>query len=508
MVIPNEFVEDLPDGLLEEEIEPEILKQLVISRLEDDPWSGDDLGILANLSFGDEKRLYLLDMLRSDPSNRNFLVELIIWEIDEEWTKPTKKVQRLSDRIYDIVALKENLDSEGLEFLSRVLGSALIELFEKGETKCLILSLKAAILASRKIPGLTELLLNEKIPGTKTAVIELFRIVDQIGGSLALLQSVSKCPYLFSDINIRRVISKEVKNIGDNELSYWLSMKSVDIYPQDQESALNALESAIRMGNDTGTLVSGGTLLAMKNEPSGIPYHKIAEAALRKGRIGYAKDLLRRRRMKLGIEGHRLRIGIPFHEGKYEEALEEISRTPKPFSYNDSIRSYKIFCLSLIGDNRGADEEISLVSDPLERRLLEYHCLFGNGEFSSAVGRLNQHFSNYGMRQIDQKWGENGCNFHHLSVIGDAPKFTDLGKISVIMTCHRNNPALKLAVDSVLNQSYPNIEFIFVDDHSSEKDVRIYDEILDEKVIRIRMPENSGTYACRNRGLKIAKENL
>ena len=85
------------------------------------------------------------------------------------------------------------------------------------------------------------------------------------------------------------------------------------------------------------------------------------------------------------------------------------------------------------------------------------------------------------MRQIDQKWGENGCNFHHLGVIGDAPKFTDLGKISVIMTCHRNNPALKLAVDSVLNQSYPNIEFIFVDDHSSEKDVRIYDEILDEK---------------------------
>ena len=106
------------DGLLEKEIEPGILKQLVISRLEDDPWSGDHLGILANLSFGDEKRLYLLDMLRSDPSNRNFLVELILWEIDEEWTKPSTKIQRLSDRIYDIVALKENLESEGLEFLS------------------------------------------------------------------------------------------------------------------------------------------------------------------------------------------------------------------------------------------------------------------------------------------------------------------------------------------------------------------------------------------------------
>ena len=68
------------------------------------------------------------------------------------------------------------------------------------------------------------------------------------------------------------------------------------------------------------------------------------------------------------------------------------------------------------------------------------------------------------------------------------------------------NDAFPLAVSSILNQSHNNLELIIIDDQSPEKDVSLYNSLLkDKRVIRIRMDENVGTYACRNKGLEIAR---
>ena len=489
-----------------EDIENGILREMAISNLEKNPWEVDSLKILSELSSGDEKRLYLHDILRSTPSKHEFSKELITWEIDEELVKPVFNQLRLADRISAIVSIiEEDNQNYGMEVFAKILTETLRKFFEKGDSKSLILGLKSCIVASRRFPILTKLILREKIPGTKTAIIDLLKDRKMDIDKDFILDSMIFNPYLFTEISIRRMFAKEILERGDYELSYWFSMKSVDIYPQDHESALIALKSAIGLGDDNAILVAGGTILSMKNEPEGIPYEKIASSSLRMGRVEYAKDILKRRRMKLGIEGHRLRIGIPFQQGEYAEVVSEIANTPRPHSENDSIKSYKVMSLCQEGKKNFALEDIGGISDPLEKRLLRYYCQFNSGDFKRAANELNSHFSLYGMREISQQWAENECRFLQLGVEDEPVKSPNFGKISVIMTCHKWNPALRLAVESVQNQSYQNIEFIFVDDHSPEVDIEKYDKILGEDTVRIRMSENIGTYACRNEGIKIAK---
>ena len=75
--------------------------------------------------------------------------------------------------------------------------------------------------------------------------------------------------------------------------------------------------------------------------------------------------------------------------------------------------------------------------------------------------------------------------------------------ISVIIPCYNHGGYLGKAIDSVLGQSYPNVEVIVVDDGSSD-DTREVAAAYGEKV-RYIYKENGGLSAARNTGLEHAK---
>jgi len=64
------------------------------------------------------------------------------------------------------------------------------------------------------------------------------------------------------------------------------------------------------------------------------------------------------------------------------------------------------------------------------------------------------------------------------------------------------------AVNSVLNQNYPNIELILVDDGSQDNTDRILDKIKDDRVKVIRHERNRGLGAARNTGVFAATGDL
>lgn len=75
-------------------------------------------------------------------------------------------------------------------------------------------------------------------------------------------------------------------------------------------------------------------------------------------------------------------------------------------------------------------------------------------------------------------------------------------KVSIIMPVYNVEPFLKSAIESVINQTYKNLEIILVDDGSSDGSERICDEYaLKDSRIKLIHKENSGVSSARNTGL-------
>lgn len=82
----------------------------------------------------------------------------------------------------------------------------------------------------------------------------------------------------------------------------------------------------------------------------------------------------------------------------------------------------------------------------------------------------------------------------------------DYGLISVIVPVYNAEKYLKQCVDSVLAQTYKNIEIILVDDGSSDSSGKICDEYVGKfPFIRTFHKENGGASSARNYGLREAK---
>lgn len=76
--------------------------------------------------------------------------------------------------------------------------------------------------------------------------------------------------------------------------------------------------------------------------------------------------------------------------------------------------------------------------------------------------------------------------------------------ISVIIPLYNKESTIKASIESVLTQSYKDIEVIIVDDGSTDNSVAVVETISDKRLILIRQ-KNSGPGAARNAGAKQAK---
>ena len=78
--------------------------------------------------------------------------------------------------------------------------------------------------------------------------------------------------------------------------------------------------------------------------------------------------------------------------------------------------------------------------------------------------------------------------------------------VTVIMTVYNDAATLDVAIDSILDQSYRNIELIIVDDGSTDGSLDVARRKMshDHRIRLLRTPTNSGTYVAKNLGLVYA----
>ena len=80
------------------------------------------------------------------------------------------------------------------------------------------------------------------------------------------------------------------------------------------------------------------------------------------------------------------------------------------------------------------------------------------------------------------------------------------GLVSVIMSNY-NTPEdyLRSAIESILNQTYQNFEFIIIDDCSTDDSLSIIETYYDKRIRIIKNGKNLGITKSLNRGLSVAK---
>jgi len=83
-------------------------------------------------------------------------------------------------------------------------------------------------------------------------------------------------------------------------------------------------------------------------------------------------------------------------------------------------------------------------------------------------------------------------------------------KVSVITVCYNSEKTISRTIESVLNQSYQEIEYIIVDGKSSDKTMSIVEQYrasFGERLVTVSEPDN-GIYDAMNKGIRLASGEL
>lgn len=85
--------------------------------------------------------------------------------------------------------------------------------------------------------------------------------------------------------------------------------------------------------------------------------------------------------------------------------------------------------------------------------------------------------------------------------------------VTVITVCYNSEKTIRASIESVLNQTYPEIEYIVVDGKSKDNTVAIakeYEDLFNEKgySYRIITEKDQGIYDAMNKGIRMASGEI
>ncbi len=84
---------------------------------------------------------------------------------------------------------------------------------------------------------------------------------------------------------------------------------------------------------------------------------------------------------------------------------------------------------------------------------------------------------------------------------------TPYPQITVLMPVYNGEKYLSKAIESILNQSYKNFEFIIINDGSKDTTEKIIKSYNDSRIIYIKNEKNLGLITALNKGIELAKGN-
>lgn len=118
---------------------------------------------------------------------------------------------------------------------------------------------------------------------------------------------------------------------------------------------------------------------------------------------------------------------------------------------------------------------------------------------------LNKPFMSSGLSALEIRDGTRPLAFDNLTAAPTSPRSgSSDAKVNVLMPAYNAAGTLAVAIESVLNQTWSNLELIIVDDGSSDGTWTIMQSYAarDPRVVVLRHEQNRGAYAARNTALR------
>ena len=82
-----------------------------------------------------------------------------------------------------------------------------------------------------------------------------------------------------------------------------------------------------------------------------------------------------------------------------------------------------------------------------------------------------------------------------------------LSKVSIITVCYNSGNTIEDTLLSVINQSYPNIEYIVIDGVSTDNTLSIINKYKD-KITKVVSEKDNGIYDAINKGIRLATGDI
>ena len=135
-----------------------------------------------------------------------------------------------------------------------------------------------------------------------------------------------------------------------------------------------------------------------------------------------------------------------------------------------------------------------------------YQTMAMQGEPWVQLGRLNAFLQLNGVPALSLKVQDQPPSPTNVALEQTLP-FVQGPLVSVLMTTFRTGKRAVAAIESLLNQTYRNLEIIVVDDASGDSTGDLVEALArrDARVRLLRLPVNGGTYLAKSMGLQLAR---